>query len=345
MSLHHLVIDLNNSLPHLQPPPWALTQLVNSAPPDWLVTVVDSTTRTGGRPASFVGDETLQALSTAEAYLGYGVDASLLSSAPLLQWAHSAFAGVGSAVTSVFRDHGVVLTNSAGVYGEPMADTVLAGVLYFARSFDVAVRLQAESRWDQVQFGQGATTARELNALRVLVIGAGGIGGAVARRFAALGCECTGVRRRPEKGVPEGFRRVVGPADIDAALPLADVVVVSAPSTIETKALLDQPRLALLPAGAIVVNVARGALVDEEALLERLDTGHLRGAVLDVFSTEPLPSSSRLWRHPLVLMTPHVSGVSPVRHWKRVLELFEDNWRRWVAGEALRNVVDLDAGY
>jgi phosphoglycerate dehydrogenase-like enzyme len=103
--------------------------------------------------------------------------------------------------------------------------------------------------------------------------------------------------------------------------------------------------LALLPAGAIVVIVARGGLVADEALLEALDAGRIRGAVLDVFHTEPLPPFSPYWQHSRVLVTPHVSGVSPRRQWARALALFEDNWRRWVAGSPLRNVVDLDAGY
>jgi phosphoglycerate dehydrogenase-like enzyme len=138
---------------------------------------------------------------------------------------------------------------------------------------------------------------------------------------------------------------VVGTDVLDAELPAADVVVLAAPETPATRHVLDGPRLALLPAGAIVVNVARGGLLADEALLEALDSGRLRGAVLDVFRTEPLPADSPYWRHARVLVTPHVSGVSPRRQWGRLLDLFEDNWRRWAAGIPLRNVVDLDAGY
>ncbi|HYW32837.1 MAG TPA: NAD(P)-dependent oxidoreductase, partial [Gemmatimonas sp.] len=173
----------------------------------------------------------------------------------------------------------------------------------------------------------------------------GGIGSAVARRFTALGCSCTGVRRRPELGIPEGFSAIGGPDDLDRLLPDADVVVVAAPLTEASHATLDGRRLALLPDGAIVVNVARGGLIDDGALLVALGSGRLRGAVLDVFGTEPLPADSPYWQAPRVLITPHVSGVSPRRQWTRALDLFEDNWRRWVADRPLRNVVDLDAGY
>jgi phosphoglycerate dehydrogenase-like enzyme len=144
--------------------------------------------------------------------------------------------------------------------------------------------------------------------------------------------------------VPDGFASIAGPDDLDRLLPEADVVVVAAPLTEQSAAMLDAGRLALLPPGAIVVNVARGALIDDAALVAALDNG-LRGAVLDVFSTEPLPADSPYWRHPRVLVTPHVSGVSPRRQWIRALDLFEDNWQRWAAGVPLRNVVDLDAGY
>ncbi len=164
------------------------------------------------------------------------------------------------------------------------------------------------------------------------------------RRFSALGCRCVGVRRRPELGAPDGFARVLGVEGLEAALPEADVIVLAAPLTNGSASLLDGRRLALLPAGAIVVNVGRGALVSDVALVEALNGNHVRGAVLDVFNTEPLPADNPYWQHPKVLVTPHVSGVSP-QHWRRGLELFEDNWRRWHAGTPLRNGVDLDAGY
>ena len=329
-------------------PLWAADRITAAAPAGWEVVHIASPSKSIGSGSNMASDETLAAIAQAEGYFGYGVPAGLLQAAPQLRWVHSAAAGVGASVTPELRASGVVFTNSAGVYGEPMADTVLAGVLHFVRGLDFAVRQQAASTWNQLPFiHRGVderSDVRELADLRVLIVGTGGIGTAVARRFSALGCHCVGIRRRPELGAPEGFTRVVGGDGLEAELPGADVVVLAAPLTGGNAALLDAARLALLPAGAIVVNVARGALVSDEALLESLNRNHLRGAVLDVFNTEPLPVDNPYWQHPKVLVTPHVSGVSP-QQWRRGLALFEDNWRRWQAGSPLRNVVDLDAGY
>ena len=348
--MRHLVVDLMSNVPHMRLPDAVADQVKASCLPGWRMTVVQSPTVSGGDGTNTVSAETLAAVADAEAYYGFGAPPAMLEAAPAMRWVHSAAAGVGASITPVLRRRvaasaPLVFTNSAGLYGEPMADTIVAGVLHFVRGLDAAVRLQAESRWVQRVFAEGETEARELDDYRVLVVGAGGIGSAVARRFSALGLHCTGVRRRPEQGLPPGFAAVVGPAGLDDALTRADILVIAAPATADTQLLLDARRVALLPAGAIVVNVARGGLVEDEPLRAALDAGRLRGAVLDVFHTEPLPVESPWWQHPRVLITPHVSGVSPRRYWARALELFTDNWRRFAAGEPLRNVVDLDAGY
>jgi phosphoglycerate dehydrogenase-like enzyme len=153
------------------------------------------------------------------------------------------------------------------------------------------------------------------------------------------------VRRRPERGIPAGFNSIHGQDAIDRLLPTADVVVLATPLTDETRAVLSAARIASLKPGAIVANVARGALVDEIALIAALANGRIRGAVLDVFAREPLASDSPLWHLPRVLQTPHVSGVSPRRFWDRLQDLLLDNWARYRAGTPLRNVVDKRAGY
>jgi phosphoglycerate dehydrogenase-like enzyme len=345
MAMRRMVIDLQSTTPTMALPEWGADRVRAAMPPGWEVVVVQSPTDSSGDGSTVVSDEVLRAVATAEAYFGYGLPAALVSAAPALRWAHSASAGVGSALTSALRASGLMFTNSAGVYGDPMADTVVAGVLYFTRGLDHATRLQRAGEWDKGPFALPPHAVREVAGLRVLVVGAGGIGSAVATRLTALGAVCTGVRRRPELGVPVGFARVVGAAAVDAELPSADVLVLAAPLTESSRGLLDARRLALLPAGAIVVNVARGELIEDAALLAALDHGTLRGASLDVFREEPLPTESPYWSHPRVLVTPHVSGRSPERHWHRALALFEDNWRRWAAGEPLRNVVDPVAGY
>lgn len=340
-----LVVDLQSSAPTMALPPSGAERLRAAAPADWEVVVIGSATDSSGDGTDTVSEETLQAVATAEAYFGYGLPAELVAVAPALRWAHSASAGVGKSITPELLSAGLVFTNSAGVYAEAMADSVMAGILHFTRGLDLAVRLQAAGAWGKSHFHDAATPMREVADQRVLVIGAGGIGSAVARRLQALGAVCVGVRRRPALGVPPGFHRVVGPDAVDTELQQADVVVLAAPLTESSRGLLDARRLALLPAGAIVVNVARGALLDEDALVAMLDAGRLRGAYLDVFHREPLSVTSPLWTQPRVLVTPHVSGVSPAQHWGRALALFEDNWQRYAAGDPMRNVVDPAAGY
>jgi phosphoglycerate dehydrogenase-like enzyme len=148
-----------------------------------------------------------------------------------------------------------------------------------------------------------------------------------------------------ELGAPAGFAAVAALDQLDDELRKADVLVLAAPLTPDTSELMTRARLELLPRTAIVVNVARGAMLDEEAVAELLEAGKLRGAVLDVFREEPLATTSRLWQLRSALVVPHVSPVSPGRFWPRQLDLFLDNWRRFVKGEPLRNLVDKKAGY
>jgi phosphoglycerate dehydrogenase-like enzyme len=226
-----------------------------------------------------------------------------------------------------------------------MAEYVIGGLLHFWRGFDMTQASQRESQWSREEFVSGDCPLREIGENTVVIVGTGGIGVEVATRLTALGAACIGLRRRPEIGAPAGFRRVAGLDALDTLLPTADALVLAAPLTPATRGLMTDARLASLPSHAIVVNVARGALVDEEALTRRLASGALRGAVLDVFQEEPLASDSPLWQLRRALVTPHVSAVTPRRFWERELVLFQDNWRKYIADVPLRNVVNKDAGY
>ncbi len=329
---------------------WALTPegertIMDAAPPGWRVHVVRALTSSDGDGPREPSAESMDAIREAEVYFGFGVPRPLFLEARRLRWVHSAAAGVGNALFPDMVASDVRLTNSAGVHAVPIAEYVVAGVLHFFRGLDVAAEQQRAARWDKHFFVSDHTPVREVAGARVLIVGAGGIGGQVAIRLAALGATCTGVRRHPERGAPDGFMRIVGPDAIDGELPGADVLVLAAPLTSESQGLMTRERLATLREGAILVNVARGALVDENALADALRDGRLRGAVLDVFREEPLAPTSPLWSLRNALLTPHISPVSPGRFWPRALEVFRDNWSRYDRGEPLRNLVDKRAGY
>jgi phosphoglycerate dehydrogenase-like enzyme len=237
----------------------------------------------------------------------------------------------------------VVLTNSAGVHAEPMADTVLAMALHFVRGLDFAVRAQAERRWWKAPYEAADTPVRELAECTMGIVGLGGIGAAVARRAVALGMRVVASRRRGSEG-PPGVEVFSGAGALERVLERSDVLVLTVPLTEETRGMIGARELARLPPGATVVNVGRGGVLDESALMEALRGGRLRGAALDVFEREPLPAESPLWGLANVLIIPHVSPTSH-RFWRRQTDLIVENIQRYLAGRPLRNAVDKRAGY
>jgi phosphoglycerate dehydrogenase-like enzyme len=343
--LRRLVVDLAATSKN-----WALTpagevRLRAEAPPGWEVAVVRAPTSSDGDGPQGASREALAVISEAEAYFGFGITADLLTAARRLRWVHSAAAGVGNVLKSGISDTNILLTNSAGIHAVPMAEFVVGAVLYFMRGLDVAVEQQRRGEWSKAFFVADDSPLRELGDSRVLIVGTGGIGQATAIRLSAFGATCIGIRRRPELGAPPGFAQVVGMDELEDELSKANVLVLAAPLTQETAQLMPRDRLEQLPRGSIVVNVARGALMDEEAVADLLEEGWLRAAVLDVYNQEPLPATSRLWALRSALVVPHVSPVSPGRFWPRQLDLFLDNWRRYSDGAPLRNLVDKQAGY
>ncbi len=345
MNSRLLVVDLTATSKNWSLTPVARSRLAASAPAGWRVHFVTAPAISDGDGGAPPSSEALTQVANAEAYYGFGLSRAVFDAGKSLRWVHSAAAGVGSALFPEMVASDVVLTNGAGIYAQPIAQHVLGGILHLLRSFDIAIELQRKGQWDKQPFVGDGSTVRELGDCQALVIGAGGLGSAIGEALSHFGAKCVGVRRHPDRPMPRGFERVVGPARIDEELADADVVVLSTPATAETRQLLDAGRIARLKRGAIIANVGRGSLLDEAALAQALEGGALRGAVLDVFDKEPLGAQSPFWGLRNVLLTPHVSGVSTSRYWERQLDLFTENWVRYSEGQPLRNVVDKHEGY
>jgi phosphoglycerate dehydrogenase-like enzyme len=330
--------------------------------PVWSVpdTTVETVRRAFGRgwevvrvavPTSSDGDgaagnaEAVEAVRGAEVYAGWGVAPGVVAAAGgTLRWVHTAAAGVGASITPELRASGARLTNSAGVHAEPIADWVVTAIGFWLRGFPAALRAQAGERWAKDEFTNGSVPLRELAGARVGIVGLGGIGRAVARRCVALGMEVSAVRRHATRARPAGVRWVGGAGKLASLARRSDVLVLAVPQTADTKGLVSAEVLAALPRGAYVINVARGALLDEDALRQALDDGQVAGCALDVFAHEPLAPGHPFWHHPRVLVFPHVSAVS-ARFWARETALLVDNIARYRRGRRLRNVVNLKLGY
>jgi phosphoglycerate dehydrogenase-like enzyme len=260
-----------------------------------------------------------------------------------LEWVHSPAAGVGGMLFPALVDSPVVMTNSRGISADTIAEHVLAVTLVLFRKLRIAFRAQAVREWAQDTVLH-PPPIRTIRNSRVLVIGLGEIGTATAKAMAALGGRVTAVRRIAARPKPDFVEAVGTPDRLVDLLPSADVAVVAAPQTKDTRGLIGRREFAAMRSDAILVNVSRGRLVDEGALAEALANGRVGGAALDVFEQEPLPKDSPLWAMANVLITPHMAGFRP-DHWDAVVELFAENLRRFETGQELRNVVDKRAGY
>ena len=265
-----------------------------------------------------------------------------LGAARRLQWVHCPAAGVAHMLYPAMIERPITITNGRGTSADTMAEHVLAVVLALFRRLPEAHSWQAAHVWAQDEINTPGS--RIVAGSRVLVIGLGSIGAATALRLNALGARVTGIRRHAGAAPPAGVESVHPPDALHSLLPDADVVVLAAPQTRTTQGLIGAAELARMKRDAILVNVSRGSLIDEDALARALRTGALGGAALDVFRYEPLAPDHPLWDVPNLLITPHVSGFRR-DHWDAAVALFAENRRRFAAGKALLNVVDKEAGY
>jgi D-2-hydroxyacid dehydrogenase (NADP+) len=247
---------------------------------------------------------------------------------PNLTWFQGSFAGFDNPLFQSLLDRGVIFTTGSGATAPAIAETVMMYLLALSRDLPGLMRDQAARHWRFRRVG-------ELAGMRLGIVGFGAIGHELAQRAEAFGMDVIGMRRRRD---PDP-RFVTWTNDrFEQLLGWADAIVVAAPLTDETRGMFDADAFARMKAGAWFVNVGRGAIVDESALLDALADGHLGGAGLDVFETEPLPSDSPLWTVPNVIITPHCSGDSDPSD-ARAVDIIVENFRRRAAGEPLVNLV------
>jgi len=270
-----------------------------------------------------------------QAFTGAG---SLAEVAPRLKWVQLTSAGADRLLSSGFIEEGVVVTTVSGLHATPIGEYVLCVMLMFAKGAPTFMRAQRERRWARYM-------PKELLGSTVGIVGMGNIGGEVARLAKAFGCRVIATRRSVEQvGSDEHCDELLPASELPRLLGESDYVVLAVPLTDETRGMIGERELRAMKPTAVLINIARGAVVVEADLVRALREGWIAGAGLDVFEKEPLPEDSPLWELDNAIVSPHISGGTEIYN-RRAVEIFADNLRRYLAGEPLRNVVDPVRGY
>ena len=272
------------------------------------------------------------------------IDHDVFPAATRLRWVQSPAVGVGSLMFPELLASPVVITSARGIRARAIAEHVLGVTIALARRLPIAMRAQVAHRWAQNELEGATVDVRTLEGQRMGIVGLGAIGLELVKIAAPFGFRISAIRRRAGEPKPQGVDEVWPLDRLPDLLAASDVVVLALPHTPETKRLIGKRELDRIKRGALLVNVARGKLVDDDAVIEALRDGRLGGAALDVFGEEPLDPASPYWDLPNVLVTPHTSGAMQ-DYWTPLVALFTDNLRRFEKGEPLRNVVDKKAGY
>jgi phosphoglycerate dehydrogenase-like enzyme len=262
----------------------------------------------------------------------------IMETAPKLEWIHAMYAGLDRSLFPELIESPIPLTNGSGVFSQSLGEFVILGILYFAKDVPRRMQAKAEHRWDVFD-------NVEISKQTVGIVAHGDIGRAVAPRAKALGMRVLATRRNPApRAGDEHVDRVYAAHDLHAMLPECDYVAVTAPLTPETTGLIGKREFELMKPSAVILNVGRGPVIVESAMIEALQTKRIRGAALDVFDVEPLPPDNPLWSLDNVLLTAHCADH--VEGWvESAVVFFAEQFKRWRNGEALRNVVDKKAGY
>jgi phosphoglycerate dehydrogenase-like enzyme len=288
-------------------------------------------------------DRVPEEITDTDIFIGSSLRPQHLFMAKKLRWIHSPAAAVHQLMYPELLQSSVVLTNSTGIHGPVVAEHAMAVLLALAKRLPQAMQYQAKHQWSQDQLWHGQPRPREVADSTVLVVGMGGIGREFTKRAKAFGMKILAVRENPGKG-PDGADAVYSSAQIDEVLPQSDYVLLCTPVTPATTGIMNAARLSKMKTDSYLINVARGPLIDEAALLNALRERRIAGAALDVFMEEPLPPDSPFWSLDNVLITPHTAAVTD-RLWERHYRLIVDNMKRILVGGPLLNVVDKKRGY
>lgn len=262
----------------------------------------------------------------------------VLAMAPRVRWIHSPAAGLDGVLSPAVAASPAVLTNGRGVFSQSLGEFALAAILFFAKDLRRMVRSQQAGRWDPFDVG-------EIRFQTVGIVGYGDIGRACAQRAKAFGMRVLGLRKRPEESQGDPWAdQVYGLNQLETMLPECDYVIAAAPLTPETRGMIGDAAFASMKPDAVLINVGRGPVVDEAALIRALGSGRIRGAALDVFAVEPLPAGHPFYRLENVLLSPHCADHT--RDWlDQAMLFFLENFARYRSGQPLQNVVDKQRGY
>ena len=302
---------------------------------------IKSTAETLGHEVFFYNAEAEIPQSNFDADIIYGFAPSIVKSSKKLKWLCVPWAGVDSLMTpGYFANEECLLTNAAGAYGVSIAEHMIAVSLVMMRRLNEFFEETRNGQWLKPR------PQSSLKDCRITVLGTGDIGTTFANRARAFEpAEITGVCRSGKNSATV-YDKVLSVSELDSILPQTDLLAMSLPATSETRGILSRERIALLPQGAYIVNVGRGSAIDEDALADALDSGHLGGAALDVFQTEPLPPNNRLWKTKNLIITPHVAGNMTLAHTRnKNVSMFLEDLKNFTEGAPLKYLVNRKLGY
>jgi len=326
-----LLIVLRHSFELWNAPPWLAERLNRDFPS---ITAVQR--------SSYDGIE--EDLRDAEIVIAWSLRPEQFRAAAKLRWIHSPAAAVHQLMFRELVQSGVIVTNAREVHGPVVAEHVMALVFALAKCLPQAARFQQKHVWGQELMWHGRPRPRELAGAVLGLVGLGSIGRAVAKHASNLGMRVIAVHENPEKERPAGVEQVFPSSQLDALLEQSDYVVLAVPVTSTTRGLMSAARLAKMKSEACLINVGRGPLIDEPALVDALRQKRIGGAALDVFEEEPLPAASPLWDLENLLITPHTAGLTE-RLWERHYQLISENLGRFLERKPLLSVVDKNRGY